>query len=601
MRSNILKIFILCGLAASCASFRCGGTYPGTTESSNQVSLAELSEYYTAHSKGLISPAVQTEDSGYSLMKFVWDPYYKKRILPVSGHNIAEIQALFKLDEKRFVSESGQKDFVSAVRNYYRKQPFDQRNQTYERPYRFLNVWGSLFFPPIKKLKQPLSFYHKEFSDDFDSKTVNSRYFDPEFQKQLDRETQTELTYGNKLRALFNGTESYPEKLRLTREAKKFLYVAVMTLVADGTGRELVRNMVNAKRAGVDVRVITEGLYAGSISNYAIGVLEREGVQVVRVDEKTLSQLNRVFHNKFWIRDGEEAILGGMNVLSYQNKSDGFNFLNRDTDILVQGPAVTSLLDSFVKLWKKYDTQLRSISLGEYTLATNLAAEQAAGVRGSENYARWLGNPDTRMNGICRTAVQGNNAEPQKNVMLLIRYLEAAQNSFYISSPEIEFELERKLEYEDIFAQLIKDKASDPDFFVSFIANGFDGGLGEKGIFLRSTIQDANLVGDRYLVHMLTPMVDEDGRHVSRAVRTTIEPLVKAGVNGFQYFNYIHAKQFYFDRILVGIGSWNFDKYSANNNHECMIFCLDEQLRLQIENQIVMDMINSVPIIPDSE
>ncbi len=601
MRSNIFKIFILCGLAASCASFRCGGTYPGTTESSNQVSFAELSEYYTAHSKGLIKPTVVGEDSLYRGMKFVWDPYYKKRGLSISGHTIAGIQALFKLDEKRFVSESGQKDFLSASYNFYRKQSFDERNQTYERTYRFLNVWGSLFFPPIKKLKQPLSFYQKEFSDDFDSKTVNSRYFDPEFQKQLDGETQTELTYGNKLRALFNGTESYPEKLRLTREAKKFLYVAVMTLVADGTGRPLIRNMVNAKRAGVDVRVMTEGLYAGSISNYAIGVLEREGVPVVRVDEKTLSQLNRVFHNKFWIRDGEEAILGGMNVLSYQNNSDGFNFLNRDTDILVEGPAVTSLLDSFVKLWKKYDTQLRSISLGEYTLATNLAAERAAGVRGSENYARWLGNPDTRMNGICRTAVQGNNAEPQKNVMLLIRYLEAAQNSFYISTPENEFELERKLEYEDIFAQLIKDKASDPDFFVSYIANGFDGGLGEKGIFLRSTVQDANLIGDSYLVHMLTPMVDEDGRHVSRAVRTTMEPLVKAGVNGFQYFNYIHAKQFYFDRLLVGIGSWNFDGYSANNNHECMIFCLDEQLRLQMENQIVLDMINSVPIIPDSE
>jgi hypothetical protein len=270
MRSNIYKIFILCGLAASCASFRCGGTYPGTAESSNQVSLAELSEYYTAHSRDMIKPTVAGEDSLYRGMKFVWDPYYKKRVLSISGHTIAGIQALFELDEKRFVSESGHKDFVSAVHNYYRKQPFDQRNQTYERPYRYLWVWGSLFFPPIKKLEQPLSFYHKEFSDDFDPTTVSSRYFDPEFQKQLDRETQTGLTYGNHLRALFNGTESYPEKLRLTREAKKFLYVAVMTLVADGTGRELVRNMVNAKRAGVDVRVITEGLYAGSISNYAI-------------------------------------------------------------------------------------------------------------------------------------------------------------------------------------------------------------------------------------------------------------------------------------------------------------------------------------------
>ena len=63
-------------------------------------------------------------------------------------------------------------------------------------------------------------------------------------------------------------------------------------------------------------------------------------------------------------------------------------------------------------------------------------------------------------------------------------------------------------------------------------------------------------------------------------------------------FNYIHAKEFYFDRLLVGIGSWNFDGFSANNNHECAIFCMDEKLRLQIENQMVLDMINSIPIIP---
>ena len=69
------------------------------------------------------------------------------------------------------------------------------------------------------------------------------------------------------------------------------------------------------------MRVITEGFYAFSLSNYAIGVLEREGIPVVRVDDKTLSQLNRMFHNKIWISDGEEAILGGMNILNYQNKS----------------------------------------------------------------------------------------------------------------------------------------------------------------------------------------------------------------------------------------------------------------------------------------
>jgi phosphatidylserine/phosphatidylglycerophosphate/cardiolipin synthase-like enzyme len=601
MRSNVFIIIVLCGLAASCGSFRGGGTYPGTLEVPKEVSLWELSQYYSEQTNGLIKYAFHNSERFDTTMKFVWDPYYKKRILADSNLSIEVLQGLFEFDEKRFVNESKQEDFLSATYQFYSRQPYDSKRQVYERPYRYLGAWGSLFFPPIKKLKQSLPFYHSGFTSDFNPKTVTARYFDPEFQKQLDQETQTELTYGNKLRALFNGSESFPQKLRLTTEAKKLLYVAVMSMVADETGRELVRNMVNAKRAGVDVRLITEGSYTFSISNYSIGVLEREGIPVVRVDDKSLSQLNRMFHNKIWIRDGEEAILGGMNVLNYQNKSDGFNFLNRDTDILVQGPAVTSLLQSFINLWKKYDTELRPIALGEYTLATRLASERVEGVRGSENYARWLGNPETRMNGICRTAVQGNNAEPQKIVTLLLRYLEAACHSFYVTSPEIEFDLDRKMEYPDMLAELMMNKASNPDFYLAYITNGFDGALGEKSIFIRRSVQDANLLGESFWEDMLTPLVDEDGRNVNRRVRGIIRPLIQAGVHGFQYFNYIHAKEFYFDRLLVGIGSWNFDGFSANNNHECAIFCLDEKLRLQIERQMVLDMINSVPIIRESE
>jgi phosphatidylserine/phosphatidylglycerophosphate/cardiolipin synthase-like enzyme len=599
MNWNTYIIIVIAGLAVSCGGFRGGGTFPGTVEYPKYVSIGDLSHYYSEQTNGLIKPVSRNSEDFDMTMKFVWDSYYKKRILCKSNHSIEVVQGLFELDEKSFVNESGQDDFLSACYQFYSSQPYDSIRQMNGRPYRYLSAWGSLFFPPIKNLKQPLDFYHSGFTSDFNPATAESRYFDPEFQKQLDQETQTELTYGNKLHALFNGLESFPQKLRLTSEAKKILYVAVMTMVADETGRALITNMVNAKRAGVDVRLITEGSYAFSLSNYGIGVLEREGVPVVRVDDKSLSQLNRMFHNKLWIRDGEEAIIGGMNILNYQNKSDGFNFLNRDTDVLVQGPAVTSLLDSFIKLWKMYDTDLRPIALGEYTLATRLAAERAEGVRGSEHYARWLGNPKTRMNGICRTAVQGNNARPQKIVTLLLRYLEEAQHSFYVTNPGIEFDLDRKIEYPDMLAEMMKNKASNPDFYLAYITNGFDGGAGEKSIFIRRSVRDANLLGDRFWEDMLTPLVDEDGRTVNQQVRNLISPLIQAGVQGFQYFNYIHAKEYYFDRLLVGIGSWNFDEFSANNNHEAAIFCLDEKLRLQIEHQMVLDMVNSVPIIPE--
>jgi len=593
-----IQIFILCLGITSCQNLNFRGSYPGTIEDPKEVTMDELNRYYIEHTNGLIKNNLQHSNDTLSSVHFVRDPYHKRRIVPTTIISLEDYQALFTLDLEQFVKQSGSDDFLNAVYNFYRQRSFDSKNEIYDRPYRYLSCWGNLFFPPIKKLEQKISFYHSQFTEDFDPKKVESIYFDPEFQKQLDRETQTELTYGNDLRALFNGEESYPEKLRITSEAKSFLYIAVMSFIADDTGRELIKNIVNAKRAGVDVRLITEGFYTFSISNFSIGVLEREGVPVVRVDDKSLDELDRMFHNKIWIRDGDEAIIGGMNVLNYQNKSNGFNFLNRDTDVLVRGPAVTDLLESYIKLWKKYDTENRSMDIAENFLSNRLREEQIAGVRGSENYASWLGDPETRMNGICRTAVQGNNAEPQNIATLLTRYLEGADHSFYMTSPEIEFDLDagdpKRI---DKLARLMREKISSEKFHIAYITNGIDGGLGESNAFLRNRIIESQLAGELFWEDFLTPMMDNDSREVNKRVRKEIYPLIEAGMHGFQYFNYIHAKVFYFDRLLVGISSWNFDSFSADNNHEAAIFCLDENLRKQIEEQMVLDMINSVPII----
>ena len=596
-RKSIRILILFLGITA-CQNLNFSGTYPGTIEDPKEVTLDELNRYYSEHTNGLIEYNLQRSDDSLISINFIKDSYHKRRILPTTNIDLEDYQSLFVLDLEQFVTQSGSEDFLDAVYSFYSQRSFDSKNEIYDRPYRYLSCWGNLFFPPIKKLEQKLSFYHSQFSEDFDPKKVESVYFDPEFQKQLDRETQTELTYGNELRALFNGEESYPEKLRITSEAKSFLYIAVMSIIADETGRELVKNIVNAKRAGVDVRLITEGFYTFSISNFCVGILEREGIPVVRVDDKSLDKLDRMFHNKIWIKDGEEAIIGGMNVLNYQNKSNGFNFLNRDTDILVRGPAVTELLESFIKLWKKYDAENHSMELAETVLSNRLREERIAGVRGSENYARWLKDPEIRMNGICRTAVQGNNAEPQNIATLLTRYLEGADHSFYMTSPEIEFDLDASEPKRiDKLAGLMREKISSEKFYIAYITNGIDGGLGESNAFLRNRINDSQLTGETFWEDFLTPMIDNDSREVNKRVRKAIYPLIHAGMNGFQYFNYIHAKVFYFDRLLVGIGSWNFDNYSADNNHESAIFCLDKKLRNQIEEHMVLDMINSVPII----
>jgi phosphatidylserine/phosphatidylglycerophosphate/cardiolipin synthase-like enzyme len=585
-------------LCSSCAPESGAGTYHTVIEDPSPVSLAGLARYYRQQTGDLVKRSATTRLKSSRFLTFTADPFDHRRILAPSYCTWEEVQDLFFLDEDRFVERSGEPDFLTAALAEYRRMPFDNRKQALVRPYRALAAWGGLFHPPVKILSHPLAFYDREFAPDSTLPEDDSPYFDPAFQQELDTLTQTELTYGNSLRALFNGVESYPEKLRMIGEAKRFLYVAVMTIVADSTGRELIKLMVNRKRAGVDVRLIVDDFYTFSISSFAVGVLEHEGIPVARVADKRLNQLDRMFHNKFWIRDGEEAILGGMNILDYENMGTGFNFDNRDTDVLVRGPAVTDLLGSFVRIWKRYDREGRSIRLGDSTVAARRSAEGAAGVRGSEHYAQWLGERSTRMNGICRTAVQGDNAEPQRIATLLTRYAERARHSIFMTTPGIECTVSPRPSCAiDTLGSVLVGKCSQPSFRGTFITNGIDGGWGESTIFLRTRMMDSKLLGDPMWVDIMTPLIDGGGRDVAQSLHVTARPFLEGGWRVYQYFNYIHAKEFCFDRTLVGIGSWNFDNYSAQNNHECAIFCLDKRLRDQLERQLVLDMVNSVPLI----
>jgi phosphatidylserine/phosphatidylglycerophosphate/cardiolipin synthase-like enzyme len=601
MKWALRLIIPLTGLFFSCQGLRIGGTFPGVPEESRDATFQQLARYYPDHTDSTVVPAVGDTDYVARSATFRWDPYNTMRILAPFYYEPTVVQRLFRFDPERLIGRHGNVDLLTALYQSTLDLPFDSKKQIHLRPYRSLAVWGSLGHPPLKSLPAPLSFYHNGFGLQDTSDISLSPFFNPAFQIALDRETQTELTYGNRLQALFNGSQSWPEKVRLASEAKRTLFIAVMAIVADETGRDLIRVLVDRKRAGVDVRVIVDDFYAFSISQYAIGVLEREGIPVAHVADKRLNQLDRMFHCKFWIRDGEEAVLGGMNVLDYENESDGFNFLNRDTDVLVCGPAVTGLTGSFIRLWKRYDKTGTSIAQVESTFVRQYAVERACEVRGAEHYAQWLRNPATRMNGICRTAVQGDGAEPQRIVTLLTRYLQASRHSFYMTSPEVEYDVQSEEPTSiDSLAKVMLGKVRTPGFFAAYVTNGTDGGLGESSAFLRSRIKDSQLAGDPLWEDIMTPLIAREGREVSERVRRVLEPLVEAGLHGYQYFNYVHAKEFYFDRLLVGIGSWNFDLYSAENNHECAIFALDEKLRLQIEHQFVLDMVNSTPVVPAS-
>ena len=599
-RAYLFRLLLLAlpGVCVSCTSLNIGGTYLVELRDRPQVPLVDLARYYRERTGGLILPAMPDTSARGNRLVFTSDPFNGRRIIAPSYCSWEEIQDLFRLDQDLFVSRSGREDLLAATYDAFSRMPFDERRGVAVRPYRTLAAWGGMFYPPVKHLDHPLAFYDRRLGSDPSVEWEGSAYFDPGFQEMLDRETQTSLTAGNTLRALFNGVQSYPEKLRLVRQARHSLYVGVMAIVADSSGRSLVSAMIERKRAGVDVRVIVDDFYTFSISSFAIGILEREGIPVARVADKRLNQMDRMFHNKFWIRDGEEAILGGMNVLDYENTATGFDFQNRDTDVLFRGPAVTDLLESFIGLWKRYDHQGRSIAAAESVLTVQKAAERTAGLRGSEHYAAWLGDPATRTRGLCRVAVQGDDADTQSIVTLLTYYAQRAQHSFVVKTPGIECSITGPSGSAiDVLAGVMLEKCRQPGFNGTFITNGADGGWGESTIFLRSRVWDSELIGDPMWVDVMTPVIDGAGREVAQATRAVTRPFMEAGARVYQYMNYMHAKEFSFDRLLIGIGSWNFDPYSADNNHESAIFCLDDALRAQMERQIVLDLVNSVPVI----
>ena len=62
------------------------------------------------------------------------------------------------------------------------------------------------------------------------------------------------------------------------------------------------------------------------------------------------------------------------------------------------------------------------------------------------------------------------------------------------------------------------------------------------------------------------------------------------------YFQYMHSKTLFLDRIVVSVSSYNLDSWSADRSHESALICLDKELAKQYEYNYVRDLCNSTPV-----
>lgn len=567
-----------------------------SSELESIATFEELSQHITHESNGAIRAV---RDSGLSFKinkkKMVATP-----IMP--DDDVDLIHSLYETDVLKVIQNEGAEDFASAKKNFYGRQIFSRATQRYSRPYVYPSDWLSLFHSPIRKIDLPNEVYGRQFAS-LDNKSIEkSPLLNVELHQKLDDLTKTEMTAGNKLRLLSNGENSFKEKLRMVKESKKFFFSVVMVQYCDDSGSQIVDAMIERAQAGVDVRLSVESVWTKLILKKCLRRLEKGGVKVTLgkgfFNPKTMFT---VHHTKYWVRDGEEAIIGGQNMHDFENYSNGFNRHDRDKDVHIsKGPAVTDLVKEYIRIWnqerKRPDPEMEKYKV---LVAEKEAQERVALLRGKDLYESWLNREASEIPGVCRVLIQGTKTTESYGI-ISYAYLEIMKNvkySMFINTPHLNYvEKKSNSKLNAMVIKAILDSGA-RGVKVDLVSNGIDGAWGETTFQIRAMAKKLRKKGLSAFAFIIETIDRTASIFVNRSNRKHLAKMIHTeNVDVWTYFNHIHSKQMMFDQIMTSTGSFNLDAHSYKN-HESTMICLDKKLAEESLTNFVSDVVNSAPVL----
>ena len=235
----------------------------GLPQNKFKIDYHTLVKYYDFVGGGLLKPAeyvnlMAKDQSKLALTKedLSFEVNMRKmNIAPVAAIAPESAQDLFQFDIDGFMSKHPGEDFVTAKKKVYEKLGFNPATQHFDRQYLHMSDWKSLMHPPVKQLTEDLNRYYK----DTQGIPENSRMLTTEFNREMDLISGSELTTGNKLKLLVNNN-SFHEKMKRVKSAKKSILVGVMSFAADPSSFELIDALIEKKKQGVDVQIMLEKL-----------------------------------------------------------------------------------------------------------------------------------------------------------------------------------------------------------------------------------------------------------------------------------------------------------------------------------------------------
>lgn len=162
------------------------------------------------------------------------------------------------------------------------------------------------------------------------------------------------MSTAKEITVLGGGKECFDAIEEAIRGAKSHVHVLYYIFEGDKTGTRIRDALVERAKAGVKVRLLTDGV-GTSLSRRFLKPLRQAGAQFARFNPIALGQfLPRIQlrnHRKIVIVDGRIGFLGGINVGDEYDESVSKREAFRDTHVRIEGNAVRELQFTFLEDW----------------------------------------------------------------------------------------------------------------------------------------------------------------------------------------------------------------------------------------------------------
>jgi len=411
------------------------------------------------------------------------------------------------------------------------------------------------------------------------------------------------------------GDDALLSRIHLIRQAKKAIYIQTFIWKGDESCRFLAYELIQAAKRGVKVKVLVDYIvvpkdpaqiafmstvhpnleiklynpFANKIRPSKLTFLKKVGFE--------FKNLNKRMHNKIFIVDDRMAITGGRNYENdYFDRGEKRNF--NDLDVLVIGPVVKEMTDSFVEYWfhplsvstKDMRDVQQIIDKGTYPhykekasfklgdLFDEIEECEADNSCIEEKFIKRVYSVD-KIDFVADKPGKGGRLGKYKvsrSTYELFNLINQAQHSLVMQTPYLVVG-KKKTKF---FKKLAKEK---PNLEIFVSSNSLAAADHVHAYAFSFKNKKKYLKKFRWQIFELKPVPEDMDKIIS--------PVAKNHRRD-DFHVCIHSKTYVIDQEKVLVGSFNLDPRSANLNTEVGLIIYDHKVALAIEEDIRRDMAN---------